>query len=108
MYTGIKDEQKAETPDQTNKQANIISGQIEIRKLYLVSELYMLELFLASASWAKDLLRNGRNTIFFMKLLLSRRPVLSTDQAIPSCLYLRISCISMEQHYFYFFVLSGF
>lgn len=67
----IKDNQSAETPDQTNKQTNrriLLLGQIEIRKLYLVSELYMLELFLACASWAKDLLRNWRNTISFYEI----------------------------------------
>ena len=69
---GIKDD-KVPKPQikQTNKQTNrriLILGQIEIRKLYLVSELYMLELFLASASWAKDLLRHGRNTISFYEI----------------------------------------
>ena len=33
-----------------------------------------------------------------------RRPVLSTDQAIPSCFCFRISWILMEQRCFYFFL----
>ena len=37
-------------------------------------------------------------------LLHTRCPVLSTDQAIPSCFYFRISWISMEQRCFYFFL----
>ena len=68
---GIKEDQSAKTPDQTNKQTNrriLILCQIEIQKLYNVSELYMLELFLASSSWAKDLLRNGRNTIYYYEI----------------------------------------
>ena len=68
VYMDIKDN-KVPKPQikQTNRQI-LILGQIEIRKLYLVSELYMLELFLASASWAKDLLRNGWNTISFYEI----------------------------------------
>ena len=38
----------------------------------------------------------------------SRRPVPSTDQAIPSCFYFRISWILMEQRCFYFFCPLGF
>ena len=37
-----------------------------------------------------------------------RRPVPSTDQAIPSCFYFRISWILMEQRCFYFFCTLGF
>ena len=37
-----------------------------------------------------------------------RRPVPSTDQAIPSCFYFRISWILMEQRCFYFFCPLGF
>ena len=40
--------------------------------------------------------------------LCSRRPVPSTDQAIPSCFYFRISWILMEQRCFYFFCPLGF
>ena len=36
--------------------------------------------------------------------LVTRRPVPSTDQAIPSCFYFRISWILMEQHFFLFFL----
>ena len=65
---GIKDD-KVPKPQikQTNRRI-LILGQIEIRKLYLVSELYMLELFLGSASWAKDLLRHERNIISFYEI----------------------------------------
>ena len=35
--------------------------------------------------------------------LSTRRPVPSTDQAIPSCFYFRISWISMKQRCFYLF-----
>ena len=41
-------------------------------------------------------------------IICIRRPVPSTDQAIPSCCYFRISWILMEQRCFYFFVPSGF
>ena len=40
--------------------------------------------------------------------LLTRRPVLSTDQAIPSWFYFRISWILMKQRCFYFFCPLGF
>ena len=40
--------------------------------------------------------------------LLTRRPVPSTDQAIPSCFYFRISWILMEQRCFYFFLFPRF
>ena len=40
--------------------------------------------------------------------LLIRRPVPSTDQAIPSCFYFRISWILVEQGFFYFFCPLGF
>ena len=40
--------------------------------------------------------------------LLIRRPVPSTDQAIPSCFYFRISWILVEQCCFYFFCPLGF
>ena len=63
-HMAMKDSKSAKkTPNQTNKHPGIlILGQIEIRKLYLVSELYILELFLASASCAEDLWRIERNT----------------------------------------------
>ena len=38
--------------------------------------------------------------------ILSRRPVLSMDQALPCCFYFKISWILMERHCFYFFVPS--
>ena len=40
--------------------------------------------------------------------LFIRRPVPSTDQALPSCFYFKISWISMEQRCFYFFGFCGF
>ena len=40
--------------------------------------------------------------------LCNRRPVPSTDQALPSCFYFRISWILMEQLCFYFFCPLGF
>ena len=40
--------------------------------------------------------------------LEARHPVPSTDQALPSCFYFRISWILMEQHRFYFFCPLGF
>ena len=45
---------------------------------------------------------------FWPKYLPTRRPVLSTDQAIPSCFFFRISWILMEQRCFYFFCPLGF
>ena len=42
------------------------------------------------------------------KIIITRHPVPSTDQAIPSCFYFRISWILMEQRCFYFFVTSNF
>ena len=38
----------------------------------------------------------------------SRRPVPSTNQALPSCFYFRILWILMEQHCFYLFCPLGF
>ena len=54
--------------------------------------------------------KNKRSPIYtlYFYYLNSRRPVLSTDQAIPSCFYFRISWISMEQRCFYFFWPLGF
>ena len=45
---------------------------------------------------------------FLSKYISTRRPVPSTDQAIPSCFYFRISWILMEQCCFYFFCPLGF
>ena len=40
--------------------------------------------------------------------ILIRCPVPSTDQALPSCFYFRISWILMEWHWFYFFLSPSF
>ena len=43
--------------------------------------------------------------VWMTYIIYIRRLVLvSTDQAIPSCFYFRISWILMEQHFFYFFL----
>ena len=42
--------------------------------------------------------------LLYSGYLLIRRPVPSTDQAIPSCFYFRISWILVEQCCFYFFL----
>ena len=73
-HTGMKDDQSAKTPDQANKHRILNLGQIQIRNLYLVSELYMLQLFLASASCATDLWRNGLNTPNWPWLISFLRP----------------------------------
>jgi len=46
--------------------------------------------------------------LLYSGYLLIRRPVPSTDQAIPSCFCFRISWILMEQRCFYFFCTLGF
>ena len=50
-------------------------------------------------SW--DLVYQG---VIYVTFIFSRRPVLSTDQGIPSCFYFRISWILLEQRCFYFFL----
>ena len=54
-------------------------------------------------SW--DLVYQG---VIYVTFIFSRRPVLSTDQGIPSCFYFRISWILIEQRCFYFFCPLGF
>ena len=46
--------------------------------------------------------------LYLCKIVYIRRPVPSTNQAIPSCFYFRISWILMEQHCFYLFCPLGF
>ena len=58
------------------------------------------------ASYIKNWLFN--TFLLLTYLVQSRRPVPSTDQAIPSCFYFRILWILMEQHCFYFFCPLGF
>jgi hypothetical protein len=45
-----------------------------------------------------------RQGILISYYIYIRRPVPSTDQAIPSCFYFRISWILLEQLFFYFFL----
>ena len=52
--------------------------------------------------------RKNYNFCVYTKVIYTRRPVPSTDQAIPRCFYFRISWILMEQCVFIFFVPSGF
>ena len=45
-----------------------------------------------------------KTSAFFMRYISTRRPVPSTDQAIPCCFNFRISWILVEQRCFYFFL----
>ena len=46
--------------------------------------------------------------LFINKVLYTRRPVPSTDQALPSCFYFRISWILMKRPWKHFFGSCGF
>ena len=74
-------------------------GHKILRNLHLTFDYSTLQMYKAILWWVYTLKDEK---------LWNRRPVLSTDQAIPCCFYFRISWILMEQRCFLFFCPLGF
>ena len=73
---------------------------------YMDRALHILSEFKLSFWWSKTKAFKLATSLWELQngLLYNRRPVPSTDQAIPSCFYFRILWILMEQRCFYFFL----
>ena len=98
----------------------LLFKKLRLDQCFITVEIYVVYHFLSEFThyiatnhywvwWLFKLYIGSPTLSYFIKTFLHiRRPVPSTDQALPSCFYFRISWILMEQLCFYFFCPLGF